>query len=553
MRPAVSLGSRVGRASPGPAAGVDPVLRAAREADPGGDGAVGPHPRRKRVADQRQRRPDRRSRAAPPVGRAPPARDPRVGVRRRAGAGRAARGLGRLILTTSLGLVVVLAGLPWVSGAPWGTTGSVLATVSVPTLCGLTLLWVAGLWVHTVALDAALPGLRPARALYLNLTGSAASNVLPLGGAAGTAVNYWSCRRWGFTPAAFVRWALVTNLWDNALRLALPASAVAWSGLVGMPQTAATRSVAVTGTVVLAGYLALAWAVLHGATSDRFVRRLLDGLPPGMSRRAGELTARAEGLGEFRSTTLRLVRQSARRVAGGKAAYALAQAALLWSCLRAVGADSPVVTVFVAFAVERIASLAVLTPGGSGFAEVGAVGVLVGSGTTTGAEAVAAVLLYRAYIFLLEIPVGVVLLLLTRPLAWRHRGAAARDSVHRSRDGSREGGDDEDGARAAVEHPTADAPEEETREAPSAPAPDDEQLRAPRALPEHGHRLAATDPRPDLDVRVLLAPAHEHLGHRDALRLEGRFIAPSPVALGAQGHRSLQPPGVDGDERDPAA
>ena len=61
--------------------------------------------------------------------------------------------------------------------------------------------WLAGLWVHTLALTAAMPGLSSRRALFLNLTGSSVSNLLPLGGAAGTVVNYSMSRSWGFTRA----------------------------------------------------------------------------------------------------------------------------------------------------------------------------------------------------------------------------------------------------------------------------------------------------------------------------------------------------------------
>jgi uncharacterized protein (TIRG00374 family) len=319
------------------------------------------------------------------------------------------RRLVRLLVATALAVAVVLGGLPVVSGASWAATWSVLRDVSAPTLLLLTLVWLAGLWVHTVALVAALPGLSPVRALHLNLTGSAASNVLPLGGAAGTAVNYWSCRRWGFTAGAFIRWALVTNLWDNALRLVLPAVAVSWLAVVGTAPTPGLRGLAGTGLVLLAGYLALMWALLHRSWSDRLLGRVVDRLLPGAERAAGRQPGWVGGLPELRRTTRELLRHSALRVAFGKAAYAVAQALLLWLCLGAVGVGAPVVVVVAAFAVERLASLAVLTPGGSGLAEVGAVGVLVGFGLP-GAAAVAAVLVYRTFVFLLEIPVGFLLL-----------------------------------------------------------------------------------------------------------------------------------------------
>ena len=83
-----------------------------------------------------------------------------------------------------------------------------VGTVAVPAAGGLALVafggplvaginWASvGLWVQTVAIAAVLPGLSPSRAFFLNLAASAASNLVPLGGTAGTALNYGTCRRW---------------------------------------------------------------------------------------------------------------------------------------------------------------------------------------------------------------------------------------------------------------------------------------------------------------------------------------------------------------------
>jgi uncharacterized protein (TIRG00374 family) len=287
----------------------------------------------------------------------------------------------------------------------------------------LTVVWLAGLWIHTIALVAAMPGLSPSRAFYLNLTGSAASNVLPLGGAAGTALNYWSCRRWGFTRGAFVRWAIVTNVWDNALRLGLPSVALVWLVLVGDRPAPELLGLAATGLLVLAAFLALVAALLHGAWSDRLLGRVAARLVPAVDGTSARPQGWVDDLAELRRTTRELLRRSAARVAGGKVGYAVAQAWLLWLCLAAVGVEAPVVAVVAAFSVERLASLAVITPGGSGLAEVGAVGVLVGFGVP-GAQAAAAVLLYRAFIFLVEIPAG--MLLLAASLLLGHGREAAR-------------------------------------------------------------------------------------------------------------------------------
>jgi uncharacterized membrane protein YbhN (UPF0104 family) len=59
--------------------------------------------------------------------------------------------------------------------------------------------------------------------------------------------------------------------------------------------------------------------------------------------------------------------------------------------------------------VDRILTLIVLTPGGSGFTEAGTAAALVALGGSPAAVA-AGVLLYRGFTFALEIPVGGLLL-----------------------------------------------------------------------------------------------------------------------------------------------
>jgi putative heme transporter len=91
------------------------------------------------------------------------------------------------------------------------TVGWVLGQVSPATLVGLAAVWIAGLWAHSFVLAASLPGLTKRRALTLSLTGSAVANVLPLGGAACTGLNFAMTSRWGFSPSAFAGFLTVTQ------------------------------------------------------------------------------------------------------------------------------------------------------------------------------------------------------------------------------------------------------------------------------------------------------------------------------------------------------
>jgi uncharacterized membrane protein YbhN (UPF0104 family) len=265
-------------------------------------------------------------------------------------------------------------------------------------------LWLLGLWVHTLALTAAMPGLTSARALLLNLTGSFVSNLLPLGGAAGTVANYSMSRSWGFTSSAFARWALVTNLWDTLVKLVLPAVALCWLAWEGVGVGDSMTRAALGGGLALAGLVAVLAATWRserglaalGRTADRAALRLR------VRRPSGGCAAR---LLDLRNDSAWLVRRAWPRLTVGKFAYAALQAGLLWLCLHLLGSTLGASAVFAAFAAERILSLAVITPGATGVVEVGMTGVLLALGGDAGATA-AGVLLYRAFTFGMEIPVG---------------------------------------------------------------------------------------------------------------------------------------------------
>src|SRR6478752_8312194 len=143
----------------------------------------------------------------------------------------------KLLVSGAAAAALLALALPRVAGVPWSQIGTALGQLSLAQLGLLAVVWLAGLWVHTPALTAALPGLSHRRALLLNLTGSFVSNLLPLGGAAGTVANWRMARSWGFASPAFARWAILTNLFDTALKLILPGVALLWLAAAGREVT----------------------------------------------------------------------------------------------------------------------------------------------------------------------------------------------------------------------------------------------------------------------------------------------------------------------------
>jgi uncharacterized membrane protein YbhN (UPF0104 family) len=288
---------------------------------------------------------------------------------------------------------------PVVSGAPWQSVATTVGSIPALALTGLLVLWLAGLVAHTVTLTAALPGLTHRRALLLSLTGSAVSNVLPLGGVAGIALNHRMTRRWGFTAAAFASYTVVTNLWDILSKLMLPVLVVPLL-VLGLPVGAGLRHLLIGAVVAL--------PLVGGVASAVIARpRILGRLGRGAER--------------VRAHVADVMSSAWQRLSIGMAAYAVLLFGLLLMCLTATDARVPVAFVLIGFCVERLTTLVGLTPGGLGLVEVGLAGALLLAPGADAPGVAAGTLLYRALTFGLEIPVGGLLL---AGWTWRQRAVA---------------------------------------------------------------------------------------------------------------------------------
>ena len=313
-------------------------------------------------------------------------------------------------MVVSLALVIALLGwgLPHLVGTTMKDVVTALKLVTKPDAAVLVILWALGLWVYSFVLTGSLAGLSRRRAMTLNLTGSAVSNVLPFGGAAGMSLNFVMLRSWGFGAQEFSAFTLVTNLWGILLKLALPMVALgalfATGGHVGatIRWTALGAAVALAVTVLLlVGFLA------RRAVAERVVRPLapLASRLSRVVRRPVDTEVVEVALLDFRDRVVGVIGRRWATLSLGTLGYGVLQALLLWACLHAVGGPLGVTVVLAAFSVDRIMSMVVLTPGGTGFAEAGTAAALVALGGAPAAMA-AGVLLYRGFIFALEIPVG---------------------------------------------------------------------------------------------------------------------------------------------------
>ncbi|GAA2830378.1 MULTISPECIES: lysylphosphatidylglycerol synthase transmembrane domain-containing protein [Kribbella] len=320
----------------------------------------------------------------------------------------------RLVTPVLSGLVTValVVFLPRAVGSTWREVGSVLGQVSIPALAMLSVVWIAGLWAHSFVLAASLPGLSKRRGLTLSLTGSAVANVLPLGGAAGTALNFRMVRRWGFSKGAFGGFLAVTTLLNVVSKLGVIALALLLVPILHSASAFGKGSLLFLPVpiAVLAGIWILVderAAVLIGAGLDKVLRR----------------SRLKERLPRFRRRTLTLMRTGWRPMTVGMVAYLALQLALLWLCFHVLHVPLGLPVLFTALAVERLLTLVPITPGSAGVVEVGTTAALVALGGDPAGVA-AGLLLFRGFTFLMEIPVGGIMLAIWTWLQHRTGGGA---------------------------------------------------------------------------------------------------------------------------------
>lgn len=314
---------------------------------------------------------------------------------------------GRWVLGVCLALALLTVVLPLATGVPWASAWTVVSAIPALELAALVGLWALGLLSHTITLTAALPTLTHRRALTLSLTGSAVANVLPLGGAAGIALNGRMARQWGYGVDQFAAFTVITNVWDVLAKLALPLTVAPVIALATGVSIGPVLGPAMIAAVGLAVGCAAIVAVLSGPSVAGLVGGLLERAAHGVLRvaRSSRRVRLRAALVDLQATCSAVVRARWMRLSLGMVLYTALLFALLWACLAVTGAALAPAAVLAGFAVERLLTLAGLTPGGAGVVEVGLTGALIGLGGAP-ASVVAGVLLYRALTYGLEIPVG---------------------------------------------------------------------------------------------------------------------------------------------------
>jgi putative heme transporter len=279
-----------------------------------------------------------------------------------------------------------------------------------------------------------MPGLKLRQAAVVTESSTAVANTVPAGGAIGIAMSYAMYGSWGFSRSRASVSLLVSGLWNNFAKLAMPVLALALLALSGKP----------SGGRIVAGLLGVAGlvAALVGFTllfrSEESARRL--GLAAGrvasalrgrFGRRPVEGWERATT--KFRARTILLLSARWHVVTVATLISHFSLYLLLLVALRDVGvsqADVSWIEVLAVFSFARLLSAIPLTPGGVGVIEVALIAGLSAAGGAR-PEVAAAVLVFRALTYVLPIPVGLATYLVwRRNKSWRRPpGAAPRTAL----------------------------------------------------------------------------------------------------------------------------
>jgi uncharacterized membrane protein YbhN (UPF0104 family) len=278
--------------------------------------------------------------------------------------------------------------------------------------------------------QAALPGLGIGKAAVLTQTTTSVANTLPAGGAIAVGLTYSILGSWGFGGTSIALYVGVTGIWNIFTKLALPLLSLvilALSGhLTGTYIVAAVLGVIVLGVGV--GLFALvfrseelaikigSWLGRVASSFRRFLRK-----PP--------VTTWGQGAARFRRDTIVLVEHRWLRLTLMTVLSQVALFLVLLLSLRHLGVSEQEVSTAEAFAVyafSRLLAVVPITPGGVGLIDLGYIGGLTAFAGGEKAAIVAAVLLFRALTYGIQIPIGGLTYVIWRVKSdWRRPADAA--------------------------------------------------------------------------------------------------------------------------------
>lgn len=319
----------------------------------------------------------------------------------------------RRLLAGSLSLLIAVGvfGFAFPRISSYGQQWRAIAALTWPGLLLVAAAAAASLAATWSMTWAFLPRLRFRQAAAVNLGSSAVANIVPAGGAVALGLTWRMLASWGIGTQDFVRYTLVSGLWNVLARLGLPVIAllvVAMSGKPGGVSPVVAYCGAGALLLVAAGLRILLRSQRFALLAGRLLQRA-ETLGCRLARRqpSRRMTERLLG---FRADTSALLAERGIRITVTTMLASVAPWLVLLVCLRASGLTQGQVSwqaSLAAFAIVRLATVLPITPGGLGIVELGLIAPLAtGLGGMPSARVAAAVLLFRAVTYLPTVPLG---------------------------------------------------------------------------------------------------------------------------------------------------
>ncbi len=272
---------------------------------------------------------------------------------------------------------------------------------------------------------AVLPGITIPQAAVSTEASTAVANTVPGGSYLAVALNYSMIHSWGFRRSIVTLALLISGVWNNFAKLAIPVIALAALAVQGQAGAgrlfAAALGVAgLVGAIVVFGLMLRteSAAARVGQLASRFAAaplRLFRRPPP-----VGWEVATTR----FREKTIGLLRTRWQWITLATIVGHLSLYLVLLVALRNIGVSEDEVSwaeVLAVFAFTRLVTAIPLTPGGLGVVELALTAGLVEAGGNR-EQVVAAVLVYRFLTYVLPIPLGV-----ASYIFWRRNTSWRRD------------------------------------------------------------------------------------------------------------------------------
>jgi uncharacterized membrane protein YbhN (UPF0104 family) len=327
-------------------------------------------------------------------------------------------------LSLGFGVAVLVFVLPQVADL-----SKVWAEVRAMTGLEIAVLAVAAAWnlvTYWIVTVVSTPGLTYPQAMVVTETTTAVSNTVPAGGAVAVGLNYAMLASWGFSKSRISVSVIVSGLWNNFAKLAMPIMALAILAAEG--EAGGGRIIAATvGMVALVIALVVFALILR---SEAFAGRAALGAGRWMSaaRRVigkGPVSGWDDAVVKFRTRVIGLVRRRWIALTVSTLVGHLSLYAVLLLSLRQIGVSEREVgwaQVLAVFAFARLLTAIPITPGGLGVIELALITGLNAAGGDH-EQVVGAVLVFRVLTYVLPIPFG-----LATYAFWR-RNRSWRDSA----------------------------------------------------------------------------------------------------------------------------